>query len=214
MSVSVPHPGPAGSRRRDDVAFVLQALRSLTRIGAIAPTSPGVARRMASLVPPGPGRIVVELGAGTGAISAAIGPRLGEGARHLAVEREPELLDALRRKAPWAEQVLGDAQDLSGRLKDLGVSQADVVLSSLPWANFDPDLQRRILGQVIESLAPDGLFATIAYRPTRMTERSRAFRAALLTSFDDVSISPTLWANLPPTRLYVCRAPSSRPPRP
>ena len=211
MSVSAPHPGPAGSRRRGDIAFFLQALRSQTRIGAIAPTSPSVARRIAGLIPPGPGRIVVELGAGTGAISAAIGPRLGAGSRHIAVEREPELLDALRHKAPWAEQVVGDAQDLSARLKDLGVSQADVVLSSLPWANFDPDLQRRILDQVIESLAPDGLFAAIAYRPTRTTQRSRAFRSALRTSFDEVSISSTLWANLPPARLYVCQTPTRLP---
>lgn len=214
MSVSAPHPGPAAFRRRGEIAFLLHALRSQARIGAIAPTSPSVARRIAALIPPGPGRIVVELGAGTGAISVAIGPQLRQGSRHIAVEREPELLDALRDKAPWAEHVFGDAQDLSGRLKDLGVPQADVVLSSLPWANFDPALQRKILGQVIESLAPDGLFAAIAYRPTRLTPRSRAFRSALRTSFDEVSISSTLWANLPPARLYVCQTPITRWPKP
>ena len=169
-----------------------------------------MARRIAGLVPPGPGRIVVELGAGTGAISAAIGPRLGEGSRHIAVERQPELLDALWHKAPWAEQVRADAQHLSGRLEDLGVSEADIVLSSLPWANFAPDVQRTILAQVVESLAPDGLFAAMAYRPTRMTQGSRSFRSALRTSFGEVTVSSTLWANLPPARLYVCRRPVSK----
>jgi len=210
VSVSAPQSGTDVSPRRGEIAFLLHALRSQTRIGAIAPTSPSVARRMARLIPTGPDRIVVELGAGTGAISAAIGPRLGPGSRHIAVEREPELLQALRRKAPWAEQVLGDAQDLSNRLTDLGVPQADIVLSSLPWANFDTDLQQRILDQVIESLAPNGLFAAIAYRPTRMTHGSRAFRSALRASFEHLSISSTLWTNLPPARLYVCHAPTSQ----
>lgn len=208
MSASAPHPGPTAFPRRGDIAFLIHALRDQTRIGAIAPTSASVGRRMARLIPPGPGRIVVELGAGTGAISAAIGPRLGLGSRHIAVEREPELLEALWHKAPWAEQVLGDAQGLNSRLNNIGVSEADVVLSSLPWANFDAPMQRRILKQITDLLAPNGLFAAIAYRPTRMTHGSRSFRSLLHANFDEVSISATLWINLPPARLYVCQKPA------
>lgn len=210
MSDSASHLGYAASRYNSHLAFLCHALRSQARIGAIAPTSPRVARQIAALIPTRPGRIVVELGAGTGAISTAIGPRLGHGSRHIAVEREAALLGALTHEAPWAERVHADAQDLTARLEDVGVSAADVVVSSLPWANFDTGLQQGILNQVIQLLVPGGLFVAIAYRPTRMTHGSRAFRSAVRSSFDQVRVSSTLWTNLPPARLYVCHSPTAR----
>lgn len=218
MPTPAPTATPTGrrvprSRRRDRAAFLLRVLRNQATMGAIAPTSSVVARGMARLVPPDPDVVVVELGAGTGAISAAVGPRLGPGARHLAVERDPGLLAALEHRAPWAERLVGDAADLTDRLADRGVGSADVVLSSLPWSNFAPDLQHRILGEVTRVLAPDGLFATVAYRPTRLLPRSRAFRAALHLRFGEVVATSTLWANLPPARLYVCRRPLPEPSR-
>lgn len=204
---------PAPPRRRHRVAFLRQVLRNPTAMGAVAPTSSVVARTLAGLVPPEPELVVVELGAGTGAISAAVGPRLGPGARHIALERDPVLLAALERTAPWARRVVGDAADLAERLAELDVHGTDVVLSSLPWSNFAPGLQERILVEVRRVLARDGVFATVAYRPTRLMPRSRAFRAALRAGFGEVVATSTVWANLPPARLYVCRRPHPVPPR-
>ncbi|HEY2205918.1 MAG TPA: methyltransferase domain-containing protein [Pseudonocardia sp.] len=187
--------------------FLRESLRSHQSIGAIAPTSATAARQMAGFISPDAALTVVELGAGTGAISAAVGCRLGPDARHIAVERDPTLLEALHNAAPWAERVIGDAAQLSERLAEVNVPSADVVISSLPWGNFDPELQRRILAEITKVLTPDGVFAAIAYRPTRLTRGSRAFRAALRASFGEVVVTSTLWANLPPARLYVCRRP-------
>ena len=176
-------------------------------MGAIAPTSSAVANKMAELIAPDPWLTVVELGAGTGAISVAIGPRLGPDARHIAVERETELLDVLQRKAPWAQRVNCDVRELCGQLAERDVPKAEVILSSLPWSNFSAEAQRAMLGQVTKLLTKDGVFATIAYRPTRLTPRSRRFRAALRESFGEVVPTATMWANLPPARLYICRRP-------
>jgi phosphatidylethanolamine/phosphatidyl-N-methylethanolamine N-methyltransferase len=187
--------------------FLSRALRNQARVGAIVPTSNAVARQIAGLVAPDPWLTVVELGAGTGAISAAVGPRLGLGARHIAVEREPELLAVLTHTAPWAERVNCDVRELCGKLSELDVQRADVILSSLPWGNFTAEAQRAMLGQVTRLLAKNGVFAAIAYRPTRLAPRSRAFRVALRASFGEVVPTATMWANLPPARLYVCRRP-------
>jgi phosphatidylethanolamine/phosphatidyl-N-methylethanolamine N-methyltransferase len=207
VSVTAQPSTSTASRRRGTATFLRQALRSQASIGAIAPTSAIVARQMAGLISPDRDLTVVELGAGTGAISAAVGPRLAPRSRHLAVEREPGLLAVLEQVAPWADRVLGDACELGDRLAELDVFQADVVLSSLPWGNFPADLQQRILAQVTRVLARDGVFAAIAYRPTRLAPRSRAFRSTLHETFGEVVTSSTLWANLPPARLYVCRRP-------
>lgn len=190
--------------------FVRRAVRDQATVGAVAPSAPAVCRAMAALVPTRPGLTVLELGAGTGAVSAAIGERLGHGARHVAVERDPELLAVLRRTAPWAERVAGDAAGLTGLLRAAAVPGADVVLSTLPWSYFDAARQRRILGQIVEVLAPGGVFATVALRPTRMMPRSRRFRATLRATFGEVVTTSTVWRNLPPARLYVCRDPYRR----
>lgn len=192
-------------------AFLRRAVTDQATLGALAPTFPALARRLAGLIPPSPGLRVLELGAGTGAISAAIGPRLGSGAQHLALERDPTLLAALEECAPWAIRIPGDAAELASHLRALGVSEVDVVISSLPWTYFGPGLHRCILGQVRSVLAPDGMFATIACRPIRLNPRLRAFRALLDASFDDVIATPTTWANLPPARVLVGRRPITGP---
>lgn len=188
--------------------FLRQVVLNRAAMGAVAPTSGPVARRMADLVPERPGVVVVELGAGTGAISAALGPKLAGRGEHIAVERHAEMLEVLRTTAPWARRVHGDARELDTLLD--GAGPVDAVLSTLPWSCFDATTQRVILGRVVDVLAPDGVFATVAYRPTGLRASGRRFHRMLRYSFREVLDSATIWANLPPARLVVCRRPEPR----
>lgn len=193
--------------RTGTAAFLRRAITDQTSLGAIAPTMPFLARRLAGLVPSTPGLRVLELGAGTGAISTAIGPQLGPGAVHIAVERDPELLATVGHRAPWALRLTGDAADLGSHLAAEGITEVDVVISALPWGYFDRATQRRILGEVCSVLVPGGLFATIVCRPARLNARSRAFQALAEASFKEVEATHTTWLNIPPARLLVCRGP-------
>lgn len=154
---------------------------------------------------------VLELGASTGTISKAIGPRLGPGARHLALDRDPTLLSALDHHAPWAQQVVADVTDLAGALAAVKVDTVDVVISSLPWSNFAPEVQHRVLDHLASVLDPGGVFATIAYRPARLIGGTRTFRAALDASFGQVHATATEWRSVPPARVLVCRRPRRLP---
>lgn len=199
MIVSSPH--------RHRALFLRRALTRQRTVGAVAPTSTALARRMARLLPRGPGVRVVELGAGTGAISSAIGDRLGPDAVHLALERDRALVARLAEAAPAATVVCGDAARLGEHLARRGIDGVDAVLSSLPWSNFAADTQERILDQVAAALGPAGSFATIAYRPTRLNPASRRFHRLLEARFAQVVVSATTWANLPPARLVVAHGP-------
>ncbi|MCD2195380.1 methyltransferase domain-containing protein [Actinomycetospora endophytica] len=198
---------PTGLPRSGRTAFLRRALTDQAAIGAIAPTSASLAGRLVDLIPATTGLRVLELGAGTGAISAAIDRRLGPGATHIALERDPALLAEVGHVAPRATPVLGDAVELATHVQDAGLSEVDLILSSLPWSNFDPAVSRRIIAAACSVLAPSGAFATIAYRPTRLNPRSRRFRRLLASSFTDVVATGTTWASLPPARLLVCREP-------
>jgi phosphatidylethanolamine/phosphatidyl-N-methylethanolamine N-methyltransferase len=201
---------PDGPRERTTptrALFLRRALADQAHVGAVAPTSTTLAHRMSRLVPVRPGLRVVELGAGTGAVSSAVATRLAPASTHLALDRDPALLVALEQAVPSAIPVPGDATDLAEHLATHGLENVDVVLSTLPWSNFSDATQRRILEQVRAALVPSGFFATIAYRPTRARSSSRRFRRLLGASFTDVTVSATTWANLPPARLVVAREP-------
>lgn len=101
-------------------------------IGAIAPSSASLAERLATVVPRTGGPTVVELGPGTGAVSAAIARRSPAGGRHVGVEIDPLLADHLRAVGAPLEVILGDAADLHALLANHGIGRADVVVGGLP----------------------------------------------------------------------------------
>jgi phospholipid N-methyltransferase len=199
----VERPGRRGARR----AFFAAALRKPGQIGAVAPSSPSLAGVIASVVPTAGAPVVVELGPGTGAVTTAIDARLDPGARHLAVELDPGMAGFLRQAHPGLEVVEGDAAKLQSLLEERGVEHADAVVSGLPWALFDDVTQASILSQVAAVIGPDGVFATFAYRHGMALTAARRFRRTLHATFADVQLTPTVWRNMPPAFVYVCRQP-------
>lgn len=194
----------APSARR---TFLAAALRRPGRIGAVYPSSPRLAGVLASVVPSQGTPTVVELGPGTGSVSAMIAGRLPAGSRHLAVELDPSMAAFLRRTRPGLEVVDGDAKELTALLAARAAHRVDAVISGLPWSLFDEGGQREILGQVGAAIGAEGAFTTFAYTHTLAMRGARSFRRLLGDRFDEVLISRTVWRNLPPAYTYVCRRP-------
>ncbi|MET8384320.1 methyltransferase domain-containing protein [Streptosporangium canum] len=188
-------------------AFMSVALRRQGVVGAIAPSSPALARALAAVVPTVGTPVVVELGPGTGSISEVIRARLAPGSRHLAIEIDPDLAAHLCRTKPWMETVRGDAADLSALLAGAGVERVDAVVSTLPWSLFPGDQQERILGEIGRVLAPAGAFTTVTYLHAVPLAGARALRRRLRAAFDEVLTTGPVWRNLPPGMTYVCRRP-------
>lgn len=187
--------------------FMTSALRRPGTVGAVAPSSAGLAEVLAAVVPSGSAQAVVELGPGTGAVSDAIERRLPEGARHVAVEVDDDLAAHLRATRPHMEVLTGDAAHLSGLLADADVKEADAVVSGLPWALFPAEQQRDILSQVAGALVDGGAFTTFGYLHARPMGSARRFRHLLRETFDEVIISSVVWRNVPPAWVYICRRP-------
>jgi phospholipid N-methyltransferase len=190
----------------DHRTFLRRALRRPDLIGAPAPTGATLAAEVAAVLPAAGTPTVVELGAGTGALSPAIQARLSPGSRYVAVEVDGELVAHLHRRMPWLEVLPGDAADLATLLRDAGVGPVDVVVSSLPWTLLPPVQRRSMLATIAAALAPDGVFTTITTL-TALPTRVRDLRRSLESTFDEVVAAAPVWRNLPPSRLYVCRGP-------
>lgn len=189
-------------------AFLKAFLRRPSTMGAIAPSSERLGAVLASVVPRTGTPTVVELGPGTGAVSAVIARRLPPGSRHLAVELDPAMVAHLRRAHPDLEVVPGDARRLPELLAERGVTRADAVVCGLPWALFDDRTQAELLAGISAVIGDDGAFTTFAYLHGMALPAAQRFRSTLRRTFDEVQVSATVWRNLPPAFVYVCRRPA------
>jgi phospholipid N-methyltransferase len=181
----------ATARARGYLHFVREFVRHPRQIGAICPSSPVLARRIASLVPPGDG-LVLELGPGGGAVTAAL-LRHGVAAHDLVLlERSAALVTQLSHRFPDVALIHGDAAHL-GDYAQLRERPLRAIVSSLPLRSLPRPLVRQILDQIAEVSAPGTRFIQFSYAlhdacaaPARGFER------------DDACL---VWRNLPPARV-------------
>ena len=191
----------------DGAVFLQQWLRTPGQIGAIAPSSPRLARTITTSIPEHADPVVVELGAGTGPFTAEIQRRLAGRGRHLAVEVNPRLAHLLRNRFTGTEIIEADARHLPSLLLERGLRHADVVISSLPWTVFPPATQDLLLHAVLDVLTPHSVFSTFAYVHSSPLAGARRFRALSARHFEEVIPSHVVWRNLPPAFVLHARRP-------
>jgi len=196
-------------------AFLAAAIRSPRDVGTLLPSGPELARRLAAVVPrAGPaGRpaVVVELGAGAGAVTGAIAAQADQDAVVIAIEKDPKLAERLRSRELGVRVVTADAATLPAILAAHGVDRADVIVSVLPWTLFGSQQQREFLTTFAAALQTDGVFTAAAYSLGYWTPAARRFRRELERTFGEVLPTRTIWRHLPPAMTYVCRRPCAVP---
>lgn len=185
--------------------FIAEFLRAPTKVGAIAPSSKGLARTMVSTLDANNPSLVVEFGPGTGPFTEAIRVKLGPGSQLIAIEQNGTFSGILRTKFPDLDLVHGSVEALPEILKARGGRLADCIVSGLPWASFDAALQRRIVTAAAAGLRPGGSFATFAYVHGLVLPAAWRFRRLLEATFRDVRQSEIVWRNLPPAFVYHCK---------
>ncbi|HLX70559.1 MAG TPA: methyltransferase domain-containing protein [Verrucomicrobiae bacterium] len=185
--------------------FLKVFLRAPALTSAIVPSSRWLAERMIEDLRLDQAKVVVELGAGTGAFTRAIQKELHPAATFLAVEINPVFAGHLKRRFPRVHVINDSAERLVEHLQSLGQASADCILSGLPWAGFKPEEQQRLLAAVLGALRPDGHLTTYAYNHVAWLPGGVRFRKLLRSSFSDVATTRTEWRNLPPAFVYRCR---------
>lgn len=144
-------------------AFLRQWAEHPRSIGAIAPSGPILAARMASLVPQGPG-LVIELGPGTGAVTRAL-LRGGVDPRDLILlEYAPDFCRTLRRRFPKLTVMEGDAACLCELLApQLSRAPVRAIVSSLPLVSLPEHVRAAIIRQMRACVAQHGVIIQFTY---------------------------------------------------
>ncbi len=192
---------------RDLLLFTQALLRSPREVGAIVPSSFALGDRLAAVVPRRDDAVIVELGAGTGVVTARIERRCSSKSTFLAFERNPRLAMEVTRQAPHAQVIADDARKLRSHLEKRGLTTVDAIVCGLPWANFSAAEQSALLDVITSVLGTGGVFTTFAYVHALVLPQARQFRDALAARFDEVLPTRAVLRNLPPAITYVCRTP-------
>ena len=174
--------------------FLGTLVREPLSVGAVAPSSRRLAHHMVADIRPG--SRVIELGAGTGAVTQAI---LGSGvlpADLLLIEQNAAFAEMLRKRFAEVPVVTGSALALKRHAHALA-GPADFVVSGLPLLLFSPGRKLRLLAQVFSALKPDGAFHQFTYGGRCPVERAVLQRLGLEASL--MRFTPI---NLPPAFVY------------
>ena len=149
-------------RPHDAALFFRRWLSNPLQMGSIIPSSPKLGALIAKQIDKRSSSLILELGAGTGAItksliSAGISP-----GRIVVVEIVPEMADHLRAKFSQTSVLQADAFNLPIQsLKDTG-TEVGTVICGIPLVLLNEAKQRQFIQQV-EAVAPGRGFLLYTY---------------------------------------------------
>lgn len=195
---------PAGAKRRsrarrlsperEAALFLSRWIKAPHLIGAIAPSSRGLARAMARQIDPKDEGVIVELGGGTGSITRALLERGLPPDRLVVVERDRTLAALLRTRFPGVRVLHGDAADLVALLRPLAIHGAAAIVSSLPLLSLPKRMRRRIVEQSFVLLGEHGTFVQYTYG---VASPVAALEFGLVGE-----VGQRIWRNFPPAVVW------------
>lgn len=187
----------AASRRRQMILFARNFFKHPRMLGSIIPSSRFLVRDLMRQVDWRRARVIVEYGPGVGNITAEVLKRMHRDARLVVFETNDDFVEFLRRSIPDSRLTVvhGSAADVGRVLGELGLEQADIVISGIPFSTMPEQVSAAIVRATRRSLRPGGRFLVYQF--------SREVSRFLRPEFKDIreAFEPL---NILPARLYFC----------
>jgi phosphatidylethanolamine/phosphatidyl-N-methylethanolamine N-methyltransferase len=179
----------------DEVQFIRSWMEKPLTTGAVMPSGRPLARAMAKWIDPEREGAVIELGPGTGAVTAALVKQGVDPSRLVLVEFNPAFCRLLRTRYPEATVVQGDAYSIKRLLGSLLRHPAAAVVSGLPLFTKPLRFRLRLLTDAFTLLAPEAPFVQFTYAFVPPIPRSYSGAHA--------RASERIWLNIPPARVWI-----------
>ena len=145
------------------------------------------------------GHHVLELGAGSGAITKHIMKERNKLASYTGVEIDPNLVDYLKASFTGEKFLAASAEDLKDHVADQSI---DVVMCSLPWTLFPQKLQESITKEIVRMLKPGGYFTTFLCVHALAYPGAPRVKKIFNHFFSDFEKKAFIPHNIPPANVY------------
>lgn len=179
--------------------FLAEYLKNIRSVGAVAPSSRYLARKMLETVDFAQAEVIVEFGPGTGVFTAELARRMKPGARLLVIETNPTFHQILRDEyagVKGVEVINESAEHVGSLLKARHLRAPDYIVSGLPFAALPAETSHAILATAAGLLGSKGTFITFQYTLLK--------KALLASYFSDIQLTRE-FRNLPPAYVLCCR---------
>lgn len=178
--------------------FLTGLLRDPSAVSAPTPSSPTLAAAIAAKVDPLKPGLVVELGAGSGAVTQALLARGIAAERLVAIEFSDYFARLLAERYPGIRVVCGDAFAFDRQLP-FGKPIAAIV-SGIPLLNFPLRRRRALIERALVLQGVGGRFIQLSY----------GWKPPIVSAFGVAPDKDIVWRNFPPAHIWTFRGQAQR----
>jgi len=175
------------------MVFLREVISHPAQMGALFPSSKQLAQQLIKYIPADIPGLILELGAGTGAITEIL-LKQSYAKQVVAIESSAKLAQHLQKRLPQLKVRQGDAQTASQLLKG-DKTPIQVIISGLPLHALPPETVRCINQEIERLLPPNGILIQYTYN---LWGQLRVISPAL-----HYINHRRVWRNLPPARIVV-----------
>jgi phospholipid N-methyltransferase len=176
--------------------FFSAFLKQGKNIGAVAPSSKFLVKKMVEPIDFTNVKCIVEFGPGTGTITLELLNKMPEDSILLAFEINKEFCDKLQEiKDPRIKIISDSAENLENYLLQNNITKVDYIVSSLPFAMIPNGIVKNILRVVKKVLSPAGTFIQYQYSLNVYRKLKNTFKNV------DLDFTPM---NIPPAFVFTC----------
>lgn len=178
--------------------FLKQFIQENKMVGSVIPSSRFLAKKMLKDTSIEQAKVVVEFGPGTGIITKKILQRLASDAHFMVFELNNDFFKVLQKELndPRVILINDTAQKLPHYLKENNLHAAQIIISSLPLANFNTRTAYEIVKTSYECLEKEGVYVQFQY--------TLQAKKILLKCFSNAQIKIAA-LNVPPAFVYNCK---------
>ena len=182
----------------ENLQFFQAFLKNPLKVGAIAPSSPDLARQMLEGVQPNENSVLLELGVGTGAFTKFISDLIHDKKSYLGLELDKQLVKTLRVKFPDMRFMRGNACKAQALRKRSKFGKVDYVLSGLPFVSMPTEVNNKIFEQIEMFMEKGCTFRTFQYAHGYYMPSAIRLREFMRNRYGVSQRSPLVVKNVPP----------------
>jgi phosphatidylethanolamine/phosphatidyl-N-methylethanolamine N-methyltransferase len=206
---------------RDNLEVLREYVSKFQQSGTVCSTSPWAAEKMVQpLVGKRTPKSILEVGAGTGPVTLKILDQMQAGDRLIICEINSKLMDLLKERLPEHprfEELKNQIEYFEGPVQDVPETyHFDVIISALPFLNFELALVQEIFEKYRRLSSPDTVITYYEYMglrslskrvsPKERKERFLALDVYLNELFQRTRIGQErVWANVLPINVYTLK---------
>ena len=182
----------------ENIQFFQAFLKNPLKVGAIAPSSKELVKRMVEDLEPSENAVVLELGVGTGAFTKRILEIVPNKESYLGVELDKNLVKCLRTKFPDVRFMKGNACKSFALHKRSKLGKVNYILSGLPFVSMPNEINERVFKQIEKFMDQGCMFRTFQYAHGYYMPSAIKMREFMRTRYGISAKSPLIMKNVPP----------------